>query len=191
MPLDYRLVDFDNHYYEAEDAFTRYGDEDVKRFVRWVSEGKRRYIVFGNTVGNAIPNPTFNPIGKPGAFHQRLKELAESGEHRNIGVMERYGELEPLPDQYHDREARLRVMDDQGVERAVFFPTLGVGIDGMHADDVPMTYKLFRSFNRWLDEDWGFNWRDRIYAAPFIPALDPQLACDELDVALAQARASW
>ena len=44
------FVDADNHYYEAEDAFIRYGDEDVKRYVRWVSEGKRRYMVFGSTM---------------------------------------------------------------------------------------------------------------------------------------------
>ena len=107
---------------------------------------------------------------------------------RNVHPMEKFGELEPLPDQYHDRDARLRTMDEQGVERAVFFPTLGVGIDGLNADNVRMTYKVFRAFNLWLDDDWGFNRDDRIYAAPFIPMLDPQLACDELDSVLERGR---
>jgi hypothetical protein len=40
--VDYQLIDADNHYYEAEDAFTRYGDEEVNRFVRWLAQGKRR-----------------------------------------------------------------------------------------------------------------------------------------------------
>ena len=137
--LDYRLVDFDNHYYEAEDAFTRHGDDEVQRFVRWVSDGKKRRLLFGNVVAGAIPNPTFNPIGKPGSYHARLRELAEHGEVRNAHPMEKFGELEPLPDQYRDRDARLRAMDEQGVERAVFFPTLGVGIDGLNADNVRMT----------------------------------------------------
>ena len=189
--LDYRLVDFDNHYYEPEDAFTRHGDDEVKRFVRWVSEGKKRHVLFGNVKAAAIPNPTFNPIGKPGAYHRRLKELAESGESRNVHPMDRFGELEPLPDQYRDRDARLRTMDEQGVERAVFFPTLGVGIDGLNADNVQMTYKLFRAFNLWLDDDWGFNRDGRIYAAPFIPMLDPQLACEELDFVLARGAKWW
>jgi predicted TIM-barrel fold metal-dependent hydrolase len=184
--LDYRLVDFDNHYYEAEDAFTRHGDDEVKRFVRWISEGKKRRLVFGNVVAAAIPNPTFNPIGKPGSYHARLKELAEHGEGRNVHPMEKFGELEPLPDQYRNRDVRLRVMDEQGVERAVFFPTLGVGIDGLNARNVRMTYRLFRAFNLWLDDDWGFNRDGRIYAAPFIPMLDPQLACEELDAVLEQ-----
>ncbi len=182
--LDYQLVDFDNHYYEPEDAFTRHGDDEVQRFVRWVSEGKKRHLLFGNVRAAAIPNPTFNPIGMPGAFHQRLKELKDSGEARNLLPMDRFGELEALPDHYHDRDARLRTMDEQDVERAVFFPTLGVGIDGLNADNVRMTYKLFHAFNLWLDDDWGFNRDGRIYAPPFIPMLDPQLACDELDFAL-------
>src|SRR4029077_4679771 len=112
--LDYPLVDFDNHYYESEDAFTRHGDDEVQRFVRWVSDGKKRRLTFGNKGAAAIPNPTFNPIGKPGAFHQRLKELKDSGEARNLLPMDRFGEIEPLPDQYHDRTARLRTMDEQG-----------------------------------------------------------------------------
>jgi predicted TIM-barrel fold metal-dependent hydrolase len=182
--LNYQVVDFDNHYYEPADAFTRHGDEDVRRYVRWVSEGKKRHIVFGHAMPTAIPNPTFNPIGKPGAFHEHLKELAASGENRNADIMlERHGELEPLRDEYHQRDTRLLVMDEQGVERTVMFPTLGVGIDGLTSDDVEMTYKVFGAFNRWLDEDWGFAHGGRIYAAPFIPVLDPRLACRELDVA--------
>ena len=47
--MDFKLFDADNHYYEAEDAFTRYGDERVKRYVRWVNDGKRRHIMFGNS----------------------------------------------------------------------------------------------------------------------------------------------
>ena len=137
----YLLFDFDNHYYEPEDAFTRHGDESVKRYVRWLSEGKKKHIVFGSVIGTAIPNPTFDPIGKPGAYHQRLKELAEQGERGNLDIQSKYGELEPLPDHYGDRSARLQVMDEQGVEQAVFFPTLGVGIEGLNPDDVRMTYR--------------------------------------------------
>src|SRR5204862_4144770 len=76
-PMEFKLFDADNHYYEAEDAFTRYGDERVKRYVRWVTEGKRRHIMFGNRVSTGVPNPTFNPIARPGAFHERLMELQD------------------------------------------------------------------------------------------------------------------
>jgi predicted TIM-barrel fold metal-dependent hydrolase len=178
---EYQLFDFDNHYYEPEDAFTRHGDDEVRRFVRWLSEGKRRHLAFGNAIGTAIPNPTFNPIGKPGAYHKRLKELAARGERRNMAVQERYSELEPLPAHYRERDARLLVMDEQHVEQAMFFPTLGVGIEGLNPDDPRMTYKIFHAFNQWLEEDWGFSYRGRIHGVPYIPMLDPQLATAELE----------
>src|SRR5262249_56648719 len=108
----------------------------------WVAAGKKRLLLCGTVGAGATPNPTFNPIGKPGSYHARLKELAEHGDGRNVHLMDKFGELEPLPDQYRDRDARLRTMDEQGVERAVFFPTLGVGIDGLNAHDVRMTYKV-------------------------------------------------
>ena len=73
--MDFKLFDADNHYYEAEDAFTRYGDKRVTRYVRWVSDGKRRHIMFGDRLSTGVPNPTFNPIARSGAFHERLKEL--------------------------------------------------------------------------------------------------------------------
>ena len=55
--MDYELFDADNHYYEAEDCFTRYGDESVRRFVHWVSEGKRRHLLFGDVRQTMVPNP--------------------------------------------------------------------------------------------------------------------------------------
>jgi predicted TIM-barrel fold metal-dependent hydrolase len=181
--MDSQLIDADNHYYESEDAFTRYGDDEVKRFVRWMSEGKRRHLLFGTVMQTMVPNPTFNPITKPGAFHQRLKELAHRGDGGSRGTVDpsRYGELEPLPDHYQHRAARLRVMDDQGLERAFLFPTLAVGIEGLNPTDIPITYKVFRAFNEWLDDDWGFEHQERLYAAPAIPVLDPGLATEELD----------
>ena len=30
----------------------------------------------------------------------------------------------------------------------------------------------FRAFNRWLEEDWGFAYRDRIFAAPYLTLAD-------------------
>lgn len=182
---DYKLFDADNHYYEPEDAFTRHGDDEVKRFVRWVTEGKRKYILFGGKQPLGIPNPTFNPIAKPGAFHARLKELADGGVRGlPFGDKRIFGELEPLPDCYLNRDSRLKVMDEQGVERALFFPTMGVGVEGLNPDRITLNYKLFHAFNLWLDEDWGFDYKNRIYAAPHIPVGDPILAAKELDFLL-------
>jgi predicted TIM-barrel fold metal-dependent hydrolase len=43
---------------------------------------------------------------------------------------------------------------------------------------------MFRAFNEWLSEDWGFAYRDRIFAAPYLTLADPGWAVRELDWAL-------
>jgi predicted TIM-barrel fold metal-dependent hydrolase len=53
------------------------------------------------------------------------------------------------------------------------------------ADDLPAMMAAFRAFNRWLEEDWGFAYRDRIFAAPYIPLVDADNAVRELEWALA------
>jgi predicted TIM-barrel fold metal-dependent hydrolase len=53
----------------------------------------------------------------------------------------------------------------------------------MH-DNPPMAYKVFHAFNLWLEEDWGYAYQDRLFAPPYIPMLDPELAADELEFVL-------
>lgn len=177
--MDYQFCDADNHYYEALDTFTRHGDGKVRRYVRWISEGKRKHLLFGDRLSGGIPNPTFDPISKPGAWQKSLKKL-ETGA-TAIGTKELYGDLEPLPEAYQNREVRLKVMDTQNVEKAWLFPTLAVCVEHLIKDDADMMYRVFRAFNDWVNDDWGFNHRDRIYAPPAIPLRDVDLAVAELE----------
>ena len=52
-------------------------------------------------------------------------------------------------------------------------------------DDVEQTYANLRSFNRWLEEEWGFGGDGRIVAPPLLSLLDRDLAVAELDRVLA------
>jgi predicted TIM-barrel fold metal-dependent hydrolase len=159
----------------------------VERFVRWYSQGKKKFVAFGQTFQTMVPNPTFNPVTKPGIMHKRLRELAEGGQRKNLDNNDRQrwgGQIEPLSEHYQDRDARLRVMDEQGVDTVWLFPTLAVGVEGLNPEMVQMTYKLFHSFNRWLEEDWGWSYKDRIISAAAIPVLDPVEATKELDSVL-------
>jgi hypothetical protein len=66
--IEYAAFDADNHYYEAEDAFTRHLDPKLgPRTVQWAEIGGRRHHVVGGRVSRAVTNPTFSPIAKPGA----------------------------------------------------------------------------------------------------------------------------
>ncbi|MBW8783792.1 MAG: amidohydrolase family protein [Novosphingobium sp.] len=179
--MDSGIFDSDQHYYEAEDCFTRYASERMRseKFVRWVTEadGKRRRLFVGGREANVIGNPTFNPVAAPGIYHETLKDL-ETGKDRSADA---YGKLEPIRPAYRDRDVRLGVMDEQGVERTLLFPTLAVTMEGFVSDDAGMLYDCFHAFNRWLEDDWGFRYRDRIYAAPYISMLDRERAIFELE----------
>src|SRR4029077_7790284 len=141
------------------------------------ADGKRRRLFVGGKEANVIGNPTFDPITAPGVYHETLKNL-EVGKDRSADA---YGKLERIRPAYRNKDVRLGVMDEQGVEKTLLFPTLGVTMEGFINDDVDMLYDCFHAFNRWVEDDWGFAYRDRIFAAPYLSMLDLNRALAELE----------
>lgn len=182
VDLGFAAFDADNHYYEAEDAFIRHIPSDMaKRCMQWATiDGKKRLLV-GGSVNRFIPNPTFDPVSKPGALDAYFRGKVSGHDMRAL-----FGELDPIHPAYRDRDARLAVMDTQGLDGAMFFPTLAVGMEESLRHDVPALCAAFRAFNRWLLEDWGFAYQERIYAAPYFTLSDPEWAVSEIDWAISQ-----
>ncbi|MGR7001327.1 hypothetical protein ACU686_30135 [Yinghuangia aomiensis] len=180
--LGFRCFDFDNHYYEAEDAFTRHLDRRMaRRTMQWVEINGRRRLLVGGKLNRYIPNLTFDPVSKPG---RSTSTSAAATRRAWTRTSELFGELEPIAAAYRDRDSRLAVMDEQGIDGAVFLPTLGVGMEQALVHDIPAAVAAFRAFNRWLDEDWGFAYQERIFAAPYITLCDPEAAVREIDWAI-------
>ena len=75
-------------------------------------------------------------------------------------------------------------MDLQGVEKIWLFPTLGILYEELLKDDPEGVTLMCQAFNRWLEDDWGCNHRDRIYASPYLSLADPEWAVRELEWAL-------
>jgi predicted TIM-barrel fold metal-dependent hydrolase len=180
--LGFKAFDADQHYYEAEDAFIRHIDPAMrKRCMQWAEiDGKKRLLV-GGRVNRFIPNPTFDPVAHPGCLDSYFRAKTSAKD-----IREAFGQLEPISPFYRDRQARLTSMDDQGVEACFLFPTLGVGMEAALEHDPPAMLAAFRAFNRWLDEDWGVNFENRIYAAPYITLADVDWAIEELEWALSR-----
>ncbi|HPB45294.1 MAG TPA: hypothetical protein PLP95_05510, partial [Microthrixaceae bacterium] len=169
-------IDADNHYYEALDAFTRHLDPKFKdRGVKPVNDGKRVKLLMGGKVNSFIPNPTFDPIIVPGCLDPLFRgQIPEGVDPRTLM------QVEPLREEYRNRDKRLAVMDAQGLGAALMFPTLGCGVEEALKGDVDATMASLTAFNRWLDEDWGFAYQDRIFAAPMISLADPDAALAEV-----------
>jgi len=176
------VFDADNHYYEATDAFTRHLDPALgPRCVQWATIDGRQYQVLGGRVSRAVSNATFDPISKPGCLYDYFR-----GTETGVNVLARVRDHEPIRAEYRDREARLATLDDQGLEGCWLFPTLGMIYEEPLHHDPEATCHTFRAFNRWLAEDWGFAFQDRIFAAPYITLADPAWAAEEVDWALGQ-----
>jgi predicted TIM-barrel fold metal-dependent hydrolase len=181
VDLPFEIFDADNHYYEAEDAFTRHIDPKLRRrCMDWAEVRGRKELLVAGKVNRFIPNPTFDPVARPGCLDQYYRGNNPAGH----TIREAFGELEPIRPEYRDRELRLEVMTKQRIEKAIFFPTLGVGMEEALKRDSEAVHGAFEAFNRWLLEDWGFAYRERIFAAPYLSLMDRDRAVRELEWAL-------
>jgi predicted TIM-barrel fold metal-dependent hydrolase len=180
VDLDHPVLDADNHYYEALDAFTRHLDPKLgPRCVQWAEIDGRRYHVLGGRVSHAVTNPTFDPVSKPGCLHEYFR-----GNPNGVNPLALLRDHEPIRAEYRDRDARIRTLDEQGLEGCWLFPTLGMIYEEPLHHDPEAVCLTFHAFNRWLEDDWGFVHRGRIFTAPYLTLADPQWAIDELEWAL-------
>src|SRR6478752_4706358 len=180
IEADHPVNDFDNHYYEAIDAFTRHLDPRLgRRIIQWAEIDGRRYHVIGGKVSHAVVNPTFDPIAKAGAMSEYFRGNASG---RN--PLEYLREREPIRSEYRNRETRIQVMDEQGLDKVWLYPTLGKIYEQLLKHDPEGVGIMFRAFNRWLEEDWGYDFEGRIFASPYLALADLDVAVEELERAL-------
>jgi predicted TIM-barrel fold metal-dependent hydrolase len=178
--LGHPVFDADNHYYEALDAFTRHLDPALgTRCVQWCEIDGRKYQVLGGRVSRAVSNPTFNPIAQPGALYDYFR-----GNPDGKDPLAALADHEPIRAAYRDPAARLATLDEQGLAADWLFPTLGMIYEEPLKDDPFAVCATFRAFNRWLEDDWGLVYEDRIFSAPYLTLADPEWAVEELEWAL-------
>jgi predicted TIM-barrel fold metal-dependent hydrolase len=167
--LEYGIFDCDTHCYETRDAFTRYlpkayQDRAISPFTNNVGN---EVILAGHRVAtfNSEQGLGFDMAYRPGTLKEMLKQM-------DSGNPEETYQPEPVRREYLEREPRLNVLEEQGVERCVLFPA-GMALAAEHyVDDTDALYANLVSFNRWYNETWGFNFDDRIYATALLSLRD-------------------
>ena len=177
---DYPVVDSDNHYYETRDCFTRHIESRFRdRTVRVEpGPGSDEVVRVGDRLWNFM-DPKWDKTNPPGSLKEIVRQKG------NVEWKDSYT-LEHMLPAYKDRDARVALLDEQGVEAAVLFPTFGVTVENLMLDDVELSYASLRSFNRWLVDDWGWAYQGRLFSAALLSLLDCQEAVRELDRVLAE-----
>jgi len=172
------LFDADNHYWEASDSFTRYRDPSFAERGLQVKEvdGALRYVIDGEVFGG-LPGPAdVHPRPKPGAFMDYF-----SGKLSRQEFSASFTLAPSEHPEWYDRDARLQVMDAQGVAATWLFPSQGVVLEvPMLERDIEATIEVCRAFNRWIEDQWGFAYQDRIFGVPFLNMSDPDALVAEL-----------
>ncbi len=181
--LDFPVFDADNHLYETEEAFTRHLPDAYRGLVKYVQVGKRTKIAIKNRISDYIPNPTFNVVAPPGAHEQQYKLQNPDSK---TGASER-APAEPLPRSvpsipaYFEPEPRLKLLDELGIQRAMMWPTLASVLEERLADDPVASHVVIHAFNRWLHEQWSFDYQGRIFATPIVTLPIVDRALEELE----------
>jgi predicted TIM-barrel fold metal-dependent hydrolase len=181
MKIDYWAIDADTHYYEDEAAFTRHLPTGMaERAVQWVTiAGARRMLVAGRLY-NFVPNDSFDVVTKPGALDNWFRGVNTERK----PMMDYFNDMQPCDPAFRDREKRLQLMDRQSIAQTLMFPTMACGIESSLAADAAALTATLTAFNRWLHEQWGYSYAERIFAAPAISLADVGWAVQEVNEAL-------
>ncbi|MEU7811691.1 amidohydrolase family protein [Pseudonocardia sp. NPDC049154] len=177
--LPYRLLDFDQHSIEAEDCFTRFMPKDrLHTAVYPIRNAEGRKVLLANDRIVTALEHDLDQAYVPGSLVEMLKARSSG----NATDAERF--YEPIQQEYVDKKARLVQLTEQQIERAIMYPG-GWGLFVWAYLKGNVLFDNLTSFNRWIDEDWGFNTEDRIYAPALLSLDDLDRACAELDRVLA------
>ena len=175
--LPYPLFDCDNHLYETQDALTRYLPKQYAGAIQYVQVNGRTKIAIRGQISEYIPNPTFEVVARPGAMEDYFKHGNPEGKTRR----EIFGEPMRAIPAFREPAPRLALMDELGVQRSLMFPTLASLVEERMRDDPELIHAVTHALNQWLDEEWSFNYQDRIFTVPVISLPIVDKAIEELD----------
>jgi predicted TIM-barrel fold metal-dependent hydrolase len=175
--LDIPVFDADNHLYETQDALTKFLPEHYRGAIDYVEVRGRVKIVVRGRISEYIPNPTFEVVARPGAQEDYFRHGNPEGKSRR----EIFGEpMRSIP-AFREPAPRVALMDEQGIDRALMFPTLASLIEERLRDDVELTHAAIHALNQWMHETWTFDYEGRIFAVPVITLPIVERAIEELE----------
>ena len=175
--LDFPVFDADNHMYETPEALTKFLPDEYQGVIRYVQVEGRTKIAVKGQISEYIPNPTFEKVAAPGAQEEYFKQGNPEGKTRR----EIMGKPIVSPPAFFEPGARVELMDELGIDRALMWPTLTSLVEERLRGDPQATHAVVHALNEWMHEHWTFNFEDRIFPTPVITLPIVDRAIEELE----------
>ncbi|WP_405136568.1 amidohydrolase family protein [Nocardia sp. NBC_01388] len=174
--LPYQLLDFDQHSYEADDCFTRFMPKDkLDTAVRPIRSASGKKVLLANDRIVTALDVDLEQVNVPGSLVEMLKARATGDPSDALRF------YEPMQPEYVNRDARLQQLSEQQISQAIMYPGGWALMAEAYLKDTEPLYDNLQSFNRWINEDWGFNYKDTIFAPAMLSMRDLDLLCAETD----------
>jgi predicted TIM-barrel fold metal-dependent hydrolase len=211
--LGYWINDADNHFTEPPDCFERYIDpkladlavrcvtgpdgEEVQLFAGQPSKFHSHQVTMSEEEVKQLLGETSNigtgragaaRVGNmdlstmPGVLLNRLNPLKGLDDEQRKAFI---AEFRHKSEAFGNRDLRLALMDEQGIDKALMFPAAAHDIEYEFADNIPALYANIRAFNRWMHEEVGYSAENRMFLPPYIALADADLAVQELQRVIA------
>src|SRR5579862_9188817 len=171
----YRYFDAERHFTEPDDCWTRHLESTfADRAVHVVRAADGTGIWYFGDRPLTRAREAIVDMMIPGSYGLMARRGASGPDDSQPATMDAF-----LPE-FTDVTTFLRVMDEQNVEAALVMAgeALNVPYDLRH--DIDAAHANVRSFNRWLEEDWGYAREGRVFGVPLVVLFDPVQAVAEL-----------
>jgi predicted TIM-barrel fold metal-dependent hydrolase len=176
------VFDADNHLYETREALTKFLPDRYRGVIDYVEVRGRTKIVVRGHISDYIPNPTFDVVARPGAQEDYYRRGNPEGKSRR----EIFGAPVRCIAAWREPAPRLELMDEQGIDRALMFPTLASLVEERLRDDIDATHAVIHALNEWMHETWTFDYEERIFPTPVITLPVVERAIEELEWVVAR-----
>jgi len=162
------VVDADGHVLEPADTWEKYIDPKFRdRAIRIArdDDGLERLLIDNQPMQLLKGN-----LGTLGGI-----ELDDAA----LGSFENeYTYADGSPPGGYDPAARIKVLDEEGIDRVLLYPTIGICWEG-NTQDPALATAYTKAYNRWLVDFCSHN-PQRLYPVAHISLIDPAGAVDEV-----------
>jgi predicted TIM-barrel fold metal-dependent hydrolase len=170
------IFDCDTHLYEVADSWSRYLPQKFRQ--DWGYEWRKAadngewalHIGDRKVEVSAGYFTEEGHVPPPGKLKEWLAAMKMGKAEVDLRV--------PLTPDMYAAEARLKKMDEFNVEGCLLYCGNMVSTIS-YLDQIEPTYAVLDAYNRWMLDDWGFVYKDRIYSAPLISLADKSKAIEQ------------